>query len=111
MARKTRKSTARQSKPKQPKPKPKRSKAVAGRTSPKTATSKKSPAPRPTTSKRDVLIQALSAPTGATNAALATLTGWQPHTVRAALTRLRQQGHAIERNVVDGSSRYRIVKP
>ncbi|MDP9195621.1 MAG: DUF3489 domain-containing protein [Pseudomonadota bacterium] len=25
--------------------------------------------------------------------------GWQPHTVRAALTRLRQSGHSIERSI------------
>ena len=35
--------------------------------------------------------------------------GWLPHTVGAALTRLRQQGLAIERVREDGASRYRIA--
>jgi hypothetical protein len=48
---------------------------------------------------------------GATLEALVSVTGWQPHTVRAALTRLRKRGFAIERARVDGkgSSVYRIV--
>ncbi len=33
-----------------------------------------------------------------------------PHTVRAALTRLRQQGYRIERVREDGVSRYRIAE-
>ncbi len=36
--------------------------------------------------------------------------GWLPHTVRAALTRLRQQEFQIERVREDGVSRYRIVE-
>ena len=36
--------------------------------------------------------------------------GWLPHTVRAALTRLRQQGFRIERVREDGVSRYRIAE-
>lgn len=34
---------------------------------------------------------------GATRRALSKQLGWQSHTVRAALTRLRQRGYAIER--------------
>ena len=34
---------------------------------------------------------------GRTLKALSKSLGWQPHTVRAAMTRLRQRGYAIER--------------
>jgi hypothetical protein len=46
---------------------------------------------------------------GATLDHLVALTGWLPHTTRAALCRLRQRGHRIERVMVDGHSRYRIT--
>ena len=49
---------------------------------------------------------------GATVAALCKATGWQPHSVRAALTGLRKAGHIIERRQGDGkasTSVYRIV--
>ena len=35
-------------------------------------------------------------------------TGWQKHTTRAALTGPRKKGHLILREIVDGTSRYRI---
>lgn len=35
---------------------------------------------------------------GASLGALEKATGWQPHSVRAALTGLRKDGHAIERS-------------
>jgi len=63
-------------------------------------------------SKLDALIQRLSTRHGATLDQLAAETGWQRHTVRAALTRLRQRGHPIERTTrKTGVSCYRIVKP
>lgn len=34
---------------------------------------------------------------------------WQAHTVRAALTGLRKSGYDIERDAIEGISRYRIV--
>ena len=37
-------------------------------------------------------------------------TGWQAHSVRAALTGLRKRGHDIERGVESGASRYRIIE-
>lgn len=47
---------------------------------------------------------------GATLDELVTETGWQPHTTRAALTRLRQKGITISRSMEDGrGSVYRIV--
>lgn len=54
----------------------------------------------------------LERPSGATVAALCKATGWQPHSVRAALTGLRKAGHIIERRQGDGkasASIYRIV--
>jgi hypothetical protein len=46
---------------------------------------------------------------GATITELTTTTGWQPHTVRAALTRLRQRGHHFERaRNKSGETRYRL---
>ena len=60
----------------------------------------------------DKIIAALSTKRGASNAELAELTGWQPHTVRAAVSRLRKRGHTIERTPAKtGGSRYRLVKP
>jgi hypothetical protein len=39
-----------------------------------------------------------------------TMNGWLPHTLRAALSGLRKQGHVIERiKADDGSSVYRIT--
>jgi len=47
---------------------------------------------------------------GSTTTELGETLGWLPHTVRAALTRLRQQGFQIERVCQDGVSRYHIVE-
>jgi predicted ArsR family transcriptional regulator len=43
------------------------------------------------------VIKLLARSRGATLADLTTATGWQPHTVRAHLTRLRKAGHTLER--------------
>ena len=45
--------------------------------------------------KRALLVQHLSAEEGTNLETLATALGWQPHTIRAALTRLRQGGFTI----------------
>ncbi len=45
---------------------------------------------------------------GATIVAIVEMLGWLPHTVRAALTGLRQKGFQIERVREDGVSRYHI---
>jgi transcription initiation factor IIE alpha subunit len=45
---------------------------------------------------------------GATLAELIEATGWQAHTIRAALTGLRKKGHAIERRKRDGLTCYHI---
>jgi len=45
---------------------------------------------------------------GATLEQLVALTGWQTHTVRAALTRLRQRGLSVSLTEQDGRKRYRL---
>ncbi|MER2268086.1 DUF3489 domain-containing protein [Methylobacterium oxalidis] len=48
---------------------------------------------------------------GADLAALAAATGWQPHTIRAALTGLRHKGYVLTRDkrTGDGASVYRVA--
>ena len=52
-----------------------------------------------TNSKIERLTTLLKAGTGASLADMVEATGWQSHTVRAAMTGLRKRGHAIERKV------------
>ena len=67
-------------------------------------------APRRTT-KRDRLVRLLKAGAGREIATLSRELGWLPHTTRAALTRLRRAGYAIEKlpRQNGGGSRYRIA--
>ncbi len=61
--------------------------------------------------KLDQILTATRGRHGATITELTAATGWQPHTVRAALTRLRQRGHHFERTQAkSGDSRYRVRK-
>lgn len=69
-------------------------------------------APRPLRpgSKAARLIAMLSEAEGASVDALSTALAWQPHTVRAALTRLRQSGHAVTASKGTGQpTTYRIA--
>ncbi len=61
--------------------------------------------------KQGRLIALLGTAGGATVEELAADLDWLPHTTRAALTRLRQAGHAVMRAKTDGASRYRIDLP
>ena len=61
-------------------------------------------------SKQAQLIDLLKRKKGATIEVIVAALGWLPHTVRAALTRLRQQEFQIERVRKDGVSHYRIAK-
>lgn len=54
------------------------------------------------------VLATLATDAGATLPELVALTGWQPHTTRAALSRLRQRGHALERHERDGRRAYRL---
>lgn len=61
--------------------------------------------------KLDQILAAARGRHGATIADLTETTGWQPHTVRAALTRLRQRGHHFDRTRnKSGETRYRLKK-
>ncbi len=63
-------------------------------------------------SKQALLIEALGRPSGAALPELTALLGWQAHTVRAALTRLRQKGVAVTRSKNgNGEAIYRASAP
>ena len=66
-------------------------------------------APRQT--KKQLLIERLQTKDGADLPTLCNATGWQTHTVRAALSRLKGVGHAVSREPgTDGApARYRIT--
>ncbi len=60
--------------------------------------------------KQAKLIDMLKRPDGASIAQMGARTGWQPHSVRAALTGLRKRGLAINRERSDaGVTVYRIA--
>ncbi len=61
--------------------------------------------------KTDAVIRLLRRSSGATIAQLQKSTGWQPHSVRAALTGLRKKGHDVQRDKnAKGVTVYRITK-
>jgi hypothetical protein len=56
------------------------------------------------------VLKLLARSRGATLADLTAATAWQPHTVRAHLTRLRKAGHSLERlERKSGPDAYHIV--
>jgi hypothetical protein len=57
------------------------------------------------------LVRLLKASTGREIATLSRELGWQPHTTRAALTRLRKSGYLLEKlpRQNGGGARYRIA--
>jgi Protein of unknown function (DUF3489) len=63
------------------------------------------------TTKGNRLVRLLKARAGRDIATLSRELGWQPHTTRAALTRLRRAGYTIEKLPPqnNGGSRYRIA--
>ena len=64
-----------------------------------------------TPTKKSILLKLLNRPKGATIDALVKGIGWQPHSVRAALTGLRKEGHEIARtNDAKGITVYRITR-
>ena len=63
------------------------------------------------TTKTDAVIRLLHRSSGATIAQIQKATGWQPHSVRAALTGLRKKGHDVQRDKnPKGVTVYRITK-
>lgn len=61
-------------------------------------------------SKLGIVLSLLEKPQGASLAKLMEVTGWLPHTTRAALTGLRKRGFSVvsEKNAGGGASVYRI---
>ena len=61
-------------------------------------------------SKADQVLHMLQSPEGATLEQLVAMTGWLPHTTRAALTGLRKKGHAVTSEKLEGQGRvYRVA--
>ncbi len=59
--------------------------------------------------KQAKLIDMMRTAAGTTIAQMGAKMGWQPHSVRAAITGLRKRGYWVERQLEDGTSRYRIA--
>ncbi len=60
--------------------------------------------------KIETILKQLRRPNGASIVQLQKATGWQPHSVRAALKWLRKKGHNIERDKdTKGVTRYRVA--
>jgi hypothetical protein len=62
-------------------------------------------------SKSASVLALLRRPQGATLPELIELTGWLPHTTRAALTGIRKKGHDVTRSQRDGVTCYSIGEP
>jgi Protein of unknown function (DUF3489) len=61
-------------------------------------------------SKTDLVLHMLLSPEGAAMEQLVAMTGWLPHTTRAALTGLRKKGHAVSSEKLEGRGRvYRVT--
>ena len=72
----------------------------------------KSQSTPPRETKTTILCKLLSRKSGANIAALQSATGWQPHSVRAALSGFRKAGYSIDRAnpaKSGGSTVYRIT--
>lgn len=64
---------------------------------------------KPSPKKPDIILKLLKRRNGARMQDLQKATGWQAHSIRAALTGLRKQGHALSREKgKDGVSRYSV---
>lgn len=93
--------------------------AARGRPAPKRAAAPKppqapdaAPADARGSTKQALIIGLLQRKDGATLADLVAATGWLPHTTRAALTRLRQAGHILDKSTGEtGATVYRIAVP
>ncbi len=73
------------------------------------ATTSKPPTAARQGTKQALLIELLKRKRGATIAEARDATGWQSHSLRAAITGLRKQGFLIERSKNGEVSHYRIV--
>ena len=69
------------------------------------------PEPAKPISKASRVLAMLQRSEGATTAQLIAETGWQPHTIRAALTGLKKKGHTVTSTKIEGEARiYRVVE-
>jgi hypothetical protein len=69
----------------------------------------KEPGVRP--SNRQICLDLLARPSGASMAEIGAATGWLPHSTRAVLSRLRKEGHVIERRTgLGGQATHWILK-
>lgn len=59
--------------------------------------------------KTSLVLELLSRHEGATIDEMVAVTGWLPHTTRAALTGLKKKGHTIERRKADDCTSYHRV--
>ncbi len=66
-------------------------------------------ATNPKQSKREQLVKLIKRDSGATLDEMVALTGWLPHSTRAALTGLRKKGHFITSDKVGGVRTYRAA--
>lgn len=66
--------------------------------------------PSSITGKLGEVAKAVAKPKGATLEELVASTGWQRHTVRAALTRLRQRGVDAQLTTVGARKAYRAIQ-
>ena len=65
--------------------------------------------PRPARkTKQALLLELIRREVGATLEELTSVTGWLPHTARAAITGLRKRGHEVRCERVNGISRYLV---
>ena len=62
-------------------------------------------------SKQQQLAALIARDEGATLDQMIAVTGWLPHTTRAALTGLKKKGYAISSDKVDGVRTYRGIAP
>ena len=63
----------------------------------------------PRVTKSSTVLALLGRENGATLAEMITVTGWLPHTTRAALTGLRKRGHVLEKSKRGDQTCYRIA--
>lgn len=62
------------------------------------------------TTKLDTILVQISRKNGATTKTLNKRIGWKPHSVRAAISRLRKKGHIVERaKTAKGDTIYRAI--
>lgn len=75
-----------------------------------TTTKEKEPAQAARKTKISRVIDLLGRKEGASLDELIETTSWQKHTVRAALTGLKKKGYEIKKVMVEGVSRYAIIR-